>query len=148
MAQADFGKILVSVVIFIAAAFVILSITNQFDITDVTLKSALFFLILGVSMAVALNLIFSKNQDNLVSVVSIFVLIGIGFLFFSYPQLVPISFSSVDVQNNPISNALTGSNFTSFPWLGILLAIIVLFILNKAFRENVKMLFGKIGAKI
>ena len=148
MTAQDWGKTLVSIVFFIGIAFVLLSITNQFDITNVSLKSALFFLILGVAMAIVLNLIFGRGLDNLTSIISVLTLVGIGFLFFSFPQLVPISFSSVEVNSNMLSSALTGNNFTSFPWLGILLAILVLYILNKPFRENAKTFFNKIRSRM
>lgn len=147
MAQ-DIGKTITFIAFFLGIVFVLLSITNQFDITNISLKSALFFLLIGISMSIVLNLVFGQRQDGLISVVSIFALIGIGYLFFSFPQLVPISFSSIDIQNNPISNALTGNNFSNFPWLGILLAIIVLFVLNKAFRENAKAFFNKIRGRM
>src|SRR3990167_1219229 len=142
--QADLGKTIVSIVFFIGIVFTILSLTNQFDITDISLKSALFFLIIGAGLAISLNLIFGKNLDNMTSLISVLVLVGIGFLFFSFPDLIPISFSSVDVQGNVLANALTGNNFTSFPWLGILLALAVLYLLNKPFRENVKTFFRKL----
>lgn len=147
MAQ-DFGKTLTMIAFFLVAVFIILSLTNQLDITNISLKSSLFFLLIGVAMAIILNLVFGQRQEGLTSVVSIFVLIGIGFLFFQYPQLIPVSFSSVEVQSNPISSILTGNNFTSFPWVGIILAVLVLYILNKPFRENVKMFFKKLGAKM
>lgn len=148
MAQPEFGKTVTAIAFFITIAFILLSITNQFDITNISLKSALFFLLIGVAMSIVLNLVFGRGLDNLTSIISVLTLVGIGFLFFSFPQLIPVSFSSVEVQANTLSNALTGNNFANVPWLGIILAILVLYILNKPFRENAKDIFNKIRGKI
>lgn len=141
MVQGDIGKTITVVVIFLFVAFTALSITNQFSITDISLKSALFFLVLGIAMALIVNLVFGRNLDSLVAVVSVITLIGIGFLFYSVPSLIPINFA---VAGSPISDALTGNNFKSFPYLGIALALIVFYALSKSFREQVKIIWRKL----
>jgi len=148
MVNQDLGKTIVAIVFFLGIAFVVLSLTNQFDITDISLKTSLFFLILGTGLAISLNLIFGKNLDNLTTLVSVMVLVGIGFLFVSFPELIPVTFSSVEIQDNTLSNALTGNNFTNFPWLGIILALLALYTFNKPFRENIKMFFKKLKGSV